>query len=279
MTKRKRPSRQLLTKVPNHYGLVPTGKKYAPKELYVATRSAFWWDKGMRYVRAYHELLDLYVMRRGDLGPLLGTEHVGLWVLLVRLFQQGKTFTLEELADRLTIQRNTLRARLNRLADVKLIHFERCYCQGRPVDVVLHTPLRAAQLTLAVHAQLLQRCGTAKLPGYTERMREKLGQDWPGRWREVDDMMPGTTDERRRARMVVYYLCHFEREEMDGAGFNAAHFVKEFKTLCTYEKLAYDDRHIRAALVMWKQFKEGEFTEEEYQRADRILKRPRKSKE
>jgi hypothetical protein len=274
--KKRRPQRQLLTKVPNYYGLKPDGKKYAPQELYVATRSAFWWDKGMRYVRAYYELLDLYIVRRGDLAPLLGTEHVGLWLKGVRLLQIGKTFTLEELADDLVIGRRALRDRFNRLADVKLIHFERCYCQGRPVDVVFHTPLRAAKLTPTVHAELLQRCGTAKLPGYTQRMREKLGQDWPGRWREVQDMMPGTADERQRARRAIYYLCHVEMEETDGAGFNAPHFVKEFKTLCTYEKLQYDDRHIRAALVMWKQFREGEFTDDEYKRADRILKKGKK---
>jgi hypothetical protein len=245
--------------------------------MHVATRSAFWWDKGMRYVRAYHELLDLYMVRRrirADewLAPLLGAEHVGLWLLLVRWQQRGLTFTLDELAGTLAIDTKTLRAWLNRLADVKLIHFERCYAQGRPIDIVLHTPLRASRLTLAVHAELLQRCGTAKLPGYTERMREKLGQDWPGRWREVGDMMPGTERQKRDATNLVYYLCFVEMEE-SGSPWHAGYWLGEFRKLCSIANLKIDERHERAALVLRKQMQEGEFTEEDYRKVDRILKR------
>jgi hypothetical protein len=104
-------------------------------------------------------------------------------------------------------------------------------------------------------------------------MRRKLGQDWPGRFRSVRDMMPGTFEQKKRMRQIVFYLCHVEREE--GGPFNAAHFVKELKTACKAINFDYDDRHIRAALVMRKQLEQGEFTEEEYKRADRILKKKR----
>jgi hypothetical protein len=275
---RKRPAKRLLVKVPNLLAVVPHGKKYAPKDLHIATRSALWWDKGMRYVRAYFELLDLYMVRRrahGDpegLPPLIGAEHVGLWLKLVRLQQRGRLFTLEELAGELTISLHTLRAWLNRLADVKLIHFERCYFQGRPIDIVLHTPLRASQLTIQVHAELLQRCGKGKRPGYTEQMRKKLGQDWPGRWREGQDLMPGTERQRRTILNLVYYLCYVEMEQT-GEPWQVTYWLREFEKLCGIAKVNIDERHKRAAMVLRKQFLEGEFTDEEFQKADKILKR------
>jgi hypothetical protein len=269
MTKKKRKStrpRQTFGEtVPNYYGLNPKGLRQPPKELYVNLRSALWWDKGMRYVRAYHELLDLYVVRRGEMPPLLGTEHVGLWLLLVRWQQRKRIFTMEELAGELEIDLKTLRLRLNRLADVKLIHFERCWCQGRPIDIILHTPLRASQLTLTMHGQLWQRV----LTNYTQGMRDKLGQDFPGIIREVGDMIPGSKAQKEKIRKIVLYLNHVERED---DGYNAAFWVAEFKKLCKTAKIEIDQRHVRAAIVLKKQLERGEITEPEVQRIEKILR-------
>jgi hypothetical protein len=264
----RRPARRFLVRVPNYFSKIPEGKRYAPKELTIVTRSALWWDKGMTYVRAYHELLDIYMVCKYGLPPLINAEHVGLWLLLVRWQGLGKIFTLEELAEALDISLHTLRARLNRLADIRLIHFERCESQGRPVDIVLHTPLRSNQLTAAVHAGLYSRFKTR----YTDGMRSKLGQDWPGRWRVVEDIFPGTAIQKKKAREIVIYLCWLEREE-SGGEWRVEHFLKEFKILCEAAGLLCEPTHTRAAIVYRRQLAEDEFTEEDYKKIDRILKR------
>lgn len=175
----------------------------------IPRRSSVFNDAGLFYVKSYEHIHDFYIRKFEGRGPLISPFEAMIYNDVLLLAKRGQAFTVEQYADDLGVDRKTIRAALDTLENVNLIHRERSVDGSEGIYIVVpHSPLPPDELRKQ-YTELLRR----RDKQHIQKKRAAAGRKmhWAPKafsWKKLLAAFYGSYDNAEKFETIVGDLVH-----------------------------------------------------------------------
>lgn len=209
-------------------------------------RSSVFDDRGLLFVKSYEHIHDHYIKKLDKKEPLISMFAAMVYLDILLLTKRGEAFVYDEYAAERHYSENTVRAAVDDLENVNLLHRERCPDGSDHIIIIVpHTPLPLDKLRQQ-HALLLKR----RKKDHIQKKRAKAGRgkrDYMPlafSWKRLLEAFNGVEWRAENFENIVGDIVHTHITERD---YSRREFIDDVEEACAKHKISTEDKHLKLA--------------------------------